>query len=174
MTTTMTAPRSAAAQAMLEEFEHELPKTRRFLERLPDSKLAWRAHEKSMSAGELAMHIALTYRGVAEWVMTAGGPPPPPDRPQPASTKAVLDELELGANAVRALLSQADDAWMRSIFTIDMPDGSKIRVPRQQFIRAVLFNHIYHHRGQFGVYLRLLGLPVPSAYGPSGDEMGGL
>ncbi|MCA9299999.1 MAG: hypothetical protein KDA28_13085, partial [Phycisphaerales bacterium] len=31
--------------------------------------------------------------------------------------------------------------------------------------------HLYHHRGQLGVYLRMVGASVPSAYGPSGDEM---
>lgn len=174
MTQTLTAPRSAAAHAMLEEFEHEVGKTRRFLERLPDAKLSWKPHEKSMTAGQLAWHIAETHRRVVEYIRTPGGKPPSGDRPQPAHVRDVLAELDSGARDVRRLLSEVDDAWMQSIFFIDAPDGSRIEVPRGKFLRAILFNHIYHHRGQFGVYLRLLGVSVPSAYGPSGDEMGGL
>jgi len=33
-----------------------------------------------------------------------------------------------------------------------------------------MLNHWYHHRGQLSVYLRQLGVPVPSIYGPSADE----
>jgi uncharacterized damage-inducible protein DinB len=32
------------------------------------------------------------------------------------------------------------------------------------------FNHIFHHRGQLTVYLRLIDVPVPSIYGPTADE----
>ena len=40
----------------------------------------------------------------------------------------------------------------------------------KRLIRTIMLNHWYHHRGQFGVYLRLLGATVPSSYGPSADE----
>jgi len=43
-------------------------------------------------------------------------------------------------------------------------------VPRIGFIRSVMLNHFYHHRGQLSVYLRMLDVPVPSIYGPSADE----
>jgi len=33
-----------------------------------------------------------------------------------------------------------------------------------------MLNHWYHHRGQLSVYLRQVGVPVPSIYGPSADE----
>ena len=41
---------------------------------------------------------------------------------------------------------------------------------RVTLLRSVMLNHWYHHRGQLTVYLRELGVPVPSIYGPSGDE----
>lgn len=44
-------------------------------------------------------------------------------------------------------------------------------MPRAAFLRSILLNHSYHHRGQFGVYLRLVRAKLPSSYGPSGDEM---
>ena len=43
-------------------------------------------------------------------------------------------------------------------------------MPRVAFVRAIMLNHWYHHRGQLLVYLRLLNLPVPSVYGPTADE----
>jgi len=33
-------------------------------------------------------------------------------------------------------------------------------------------NHLYHHRAQLDVYLRLLDVPLPSVYGPSADAQG--
>ena len=43
---------------MLPEFDHETATTRTLLERVPDSKAGWKPHAKSMSLGELAMHVA--------------------------------------------------------------------------------------------------------------------
>ena len=47
-----------------------------------------------------------------------------------------------------------------------------VSLPRApSFLRSIMLNHWYHHRGQLGVYLRLMGVAVPFSYGPSGDEM---
>jgi len=43
-------------------------------------------------------------------------------------------------------------------------------LPRVDVLRAMLMNHLIHHRAQLGVYLRLNDVPVPSIYGPSADE----
>ena len=37
-------------------------------------------------------------------------------------------------------------------------------------MRSIMLNHWNPHRGQLSVYLRQLGVPVPSIYGPSADE----
>lgn len=128
-----------------------------------------------MTAGQLAQHIAEVPGGVISMASKdRGSPPSVNDRPQAASVRDVLAELERGGEQVRGILTDAPDSWMRAIFTIELPDGSKIEVPRSDFLRAILLNHWYHHRGQLGVYLRLMGARVPSAYCPSGDELGGL
>ena len=41
---------------------------------------------------------------------------------------------------------------------------------RSAAYRVLLMNHLYHHRGQLSVYLRLLDVPVPHIYGPSVDD----
>jgi len=37
-------------------------------------------------------------------------------------------------------------------------------------LRAILLNHMYHHRRQPSVYLRLMDVPVPVIYGRTADE----
>jgi hypothetical protein len=54
------------AQAFIQELEHEAQTTRRVLERVPDDKLTWKPHAKSMSLGQLALHVASTPGEVAQ------------------------------------------------------------------------------------------------------------
>ena len=49
-------------------------------------------------------------------------------------------------------------------------DTVLMAVPRVVAWRSLMLNHWYHHRGQLTVYLRLLGVPLPSVYGPTADE----
>lgn len=171
----MTETKNMIAQKMLEEFERELVTTRRFLERVPGDRLSWKPHEKSMSVGQLAYHIAetpnLTVRFVEKERNTA---PSWGVREEATGVPELLAMLDEGAAEARKGLLAIDDDRMRASFTIDLPDGSEFALPRERFLRSVMLNHWYHHRGQLGVYLRLLGVGVPSSYGPSGDEAGGI
>ena len=49
----------AIAQRCSPSSKQQAPITRKFLERLPEDKLTWKPHEKSMTAGQLAFHLAL-------------------------------------------------------------------------------------------------------------------
>jgi uncharacterized damage-inducible protein DinB len=162
----------ALAQAMLMEFERELGTTRRFLERLPADRLTWQPHEKSMTAGELALHIAQAPAGVLKLSLAeeATAPDFNAGRPQPQTLHDVLTTLDSGAVFVRQTLPTIDDERMRQTFKVVRGERTLMSVPRVDFLRAIMLNHWYHHRGQFGVYLRLVGAIVPSSYGPSGDE----
>jgi len=172
---TLIAEQTGIAQAMLEEFEREYLTTRKFLARLPSDKLSWRPHPKSMSAGQLGLHIAETPGGALRMgLLDRASPPNTNDREEATSVAQLLTAIDEGAAFVRETLPNVTDPRMHSAFTIDLPDGSVFELPRSRFIRSVMLNHWYHHRGQFGVYLRLLNVPVPSSYGPSGDELGGI
>jgi uncharacterized damage-inducible protein DinB len=140
---------------------------------LPADKLSWKPHEKSMSAGELALHIAASPAGVLEMALKDESPPPnfAGSRPQPASAEEVWRVLEASIAAVRAKLPTIDDRRMQAEFKVTKDGAVLMALPRVAFLRNILLNHWYHHRGQFGVYLRLLGAKVPSSYGPSGDEL---
>ena len=175
MTTTITIRKTAdasIAQALLAEFEMELGTTRRFLERVPADRLAWKPHEKSMTAGQLVMHIAELPAGVLQLALpdSAEAPEFRAGRRQPGSLEEVLEALEAGAADVRQTLGALDDDRMRETFTITKQGREVMAVPRAEFLRSIMLNHWYHHRGQLGVYLRLLGAAVPASYGPSGDE----
>ena len=159
------------AETMLAEFEGQAPVTRRFLERLPEDKLTWKPHEKSMSAGQLALHIARVPGGVVRFVQQS--PQQAPDFasfPAPANLSEVLHTFDESVAAVRSVLPQYDDARMRETWRMMRGDQEVLAMPRAQFLRDIMLNHWYQHRGQFGVYLRLLNVAVPASWGPSADE----
>ena len=167
------APGHEIATSLLAEFEQELGTTRKFLQRVPEDRLTWRPHEKSMTAGQLALHIAQTPEGVLR--LSEPNEAAPPDfgagQPQPGTLREVLDALDHSAAYLRQTLPTIDDSRMRDTFRIVQDGRTLMALPRAAFLRSIMLNHWYHHRGQLGVYLRLLGAAVPSSYGPSGDEM---
>jgi uncharacterized damage-inducible protein DinB len=158
------------AQSLLAEFEVQAPITRRFLERLPEDKLTWKPHEKSMSAGQLAYHLAFVPGGVIRLVTANPTPEPSLNFPQPASRDEVLKTFAESIATVRECLSKADDPSMNETWRLSIGGREVLAQPRGQFLRDVMLSHWYQHRGQFSVYLRLLGVPVPASWGPSADE----
>jgi len=158
------------AKSLLAEFEIQAPITRKFLERLPEDKLTWKPHEKSMSAGQLAFHLAMVPGGVVRFVQNNPADAPDFSFPQPASRGEILKTFDKSIATVRATLSTADDASMNETWRLVAGGREVLAQPRAQFLRDVMLSHWYQHRGQFSVYLRLLGAPVPASWGPSADE----
>ena len=159
------------AQAFFAEFETQSPITRRFLERLPQERLTWKPHEKSMTAGQLAYHIAFIPGGVVRFVQN--NPAQAPEAfnfPQPASCEEILKTFDDSVAAVREFLPMFDDAAMNETWRLMAGAREVLAQPRALFLRDVMFSHWYQHRGQFCVYLRLLNIPVPASWGPSADE----
>jgi len=164
----------SATAALIAEFEQEAATTRRVLERVPTDKLAWKPHEKSMSLGALAMHIAGGPAFITDWavqdaVTFSGG-----ESPAAGSTADILAAHDAGAAKTKANLSTIGDGGLGKMWSMKTPDGKTVMtMPKAALLRSIGFNHIYHHRGQLSVYLRLLNVPVPSIYGPSADERPG-
>jgi uncharacterized damage-inducible protein DinB len=159
------------AEAMLAEFEVQAPITRKFLERLPEDKLTWKPHEKSMTAGQLAYHLASVPGGIVRFVQN--NPAQAPESfnfPQPASRAEILKTLEESIATVRSLLPKFDDAAMKETWRMNAGGREVLAQPRVDFLRDVMLSHWYQHRGQFSVYLRMLNVAVPASWGPSGDE----
>jgi uncharacterized damage-inducible protein DinB len=161
----------AIAQALLSEFEQQVPITRRYIERLPKDKLTWKPHEKSMTAGQLAFHLASVPGGVIR--ATQSNPAELqslPTFPQPENLDECLRTFDESVAAVRQILPAFDDAAMSETWRLKVAGTEVVAMPRRQFVRDVMLSHWYQHRGQFSVYLRMLGAPVPASWGPSADE----
>lgn len=159
------------AQSLLAEFEAQAPITRKFLERLPEDKLTWKPHNKSMSAGQLAYHLAFVPGGVVRFVQNNPAPAPEfASFPQPASREEILRVFEESIAAVRSQLPKFDDTAMRETWRMVAGGREVLAQPRAEFLRDVMFSHWYQHRGQFSVYLRMLDVAVPASWGPSADE----
>ena len=161
----------ALIDGLLQELEAEAQTTRRVLERVPDSQLAWRPHEKARTLGELALHVAIVPGGVAELF----GGPSPAQAPQftdrsPKSASELIPELDQSIAKAKKVLGGMDDATVMATFRLMQGEREVFAVPRVALLRSVMLNHWYHHRGQLTTYLRALGAPVPSIYGPSADE----
>jgi len=158
-------------QGLLAELEQEAATTRRVLERVPDAHLSWKPHPKSMSLGQLALHVATVPGNVAELAAGPGLTEPPAFIQEPARTSAeLLTALDDSLSRARAALGSFDDAAMGATWRLTVAGKEVMALPRAGLVRAVMLNHWYHHRGQLLVYLRLLDVPVPSVYGPSADE----
>jgi uncharacterized damage-inducible protein DinB len=159
------------AKSLLAEFEIQAPITRKFLERLPTDKLTWKPHEKSMSAGQLAYHLAHVPGGVVRFVENSPAQAPEfASFPQPASLQEVLHTFGESIATVRSQLPKYDDRKMLEVWRMVAGGKEVLAQPRAEFLRDVMFSHWYQHRGQFSVYLRILNVPVPASWGPSADE----
>ncbi len=156
---------------ILAELDQESAATRRVLERVPADKLSWRPHPKSMSLGQLALHIATTPGNVANLVNSEGMDTPPKFVQEEASSRdQILEGFEASLATARSVLGAMDDARALGAWTMQRDGEVVMALPRIAMLRAILLNHWYHHRGQLTVYLRLLDVPLPSVYGPSADE----
>jgi uncharacterized damage-inducible protein DinB len=156
---------------MLQELEQEALTTRRALERVREEKLEWKPHEKSMTLGVLAMHVATIPARLGELALQ-----PSFDvsfvvpRPNTTSIPALLEAHDQSIARAREILGSMDDAALELPWRMMNGSTEIFSMPRGTFLRSVLFNHWYHHRGQLSVYLRETGALVPSIYGPSADE----
>ncbi len=162
----------AHTRELIAELKLEAANTRKMIERIPTEKLEWRLHEKSMTLGRLATHIA----EIPMWVTRA----------LEASdfdfatanflfsskktTEEILEEFDQQVGNATASLQKASDESLSDTWTVRRGEQIFYQMPKKVGIRNFAFNHLYHHRGQLSVYLRLLGIPVPGMYGPSADE----
>jgi uncharacterized damage-inducible protein DinB len=160
--------------SLIGEFEHEAQTTRKFLERLPDDQLEWRPHEKSFTAGALASHIT-EMMGWADEILNQDGLDFDPATYKPYVATSVAEMLKtFDDNVVKGkqALAGATADTMNQIWSFKIMGRVQFERPKAAVFRDFALSHIIHHRGQFSVYLRLLNVPVPGAYGPSADEQG--
>ena len=158
--------------ALIAELKQEAVNTRKMLERVPEDKFLWKPHEKSMTIGRLASHIA----EIPVWInrtLTANefdfatASTVRTTYENRAALLKVFDEKQ--AEAIAAL-QNATDEMLNETYSVRRGEQVMFSMPRKVMLRNFAFNHLIHHRGQLSVNLRLLDVPVPGMYGPSADE----
>ena len=161
----------ALKDAMLAEFDHEMAVTRKVLERVPEDKFGWAPHQKSMTLGRLAGHIAEIPGWVKETLTQDSIDFADDYKPDVFTTRAqVLEKFDRLIGVARPLIDGATDSQFVSIWTLKSKGQPLFSAPKAVVLRNFVFSHLIHHRGQITVYLRLTGVPVPAIYGPSADE----
>ncbi len=160
------------SESLVQELDQEMRTTRRVLERVPDNRLDWRPHPKARSLGQLALHVAMVPGAVAE----LGSKPSPVQAPRfgedpvPKTASELLPVLDQSIARAKQIVGAMNDATLTETWQLVQGEREIFTVPRIAFLRSVMLNHWYHHRGQLSTYLRQLDVPLPSIYGPSADE----
>lgn len=160
-------------KSLLNELYQEAAVTRRVLERVPEDKLEWRPHPKSMSLGQLAMHVAiipgdpLRLAQVDEFDALQVKDFTPP---APGSVEEILTAHDASLEVAQGYLSGLDEQIAQGSWRLTFKGNEVFTTTKGEMIRSLMLNHWYHHRGQLSVYLRLLDVPVPVIYGRSADE----
>jgi uncharacterized damage-inducible protein DinB len=172
MTMATATKANTMVEPMLGEFQQEAAVTKRILERVPAEKLTWRPHPKSMTLGQLAIHIATVPGAIAtltqgDGLDVSGAKFEPP---QPQSAQEIHAAFEESVRTAETVLGAMTDETAQGSWTLKSGDKVIFTQPRIGVLRSIMLNHWYHHRGQLSVYLRLLDVPVPVVYGPTADE----
>ena len=162
----------ALKDALIAELKHESSMTKKMLEKVPMDKKDWKPHERSMTLGHLATHVADTphwastiihiddFDFMKDYKMN-------PDANTP---EELIATFQLHLDKAIADLNNMSDEDFNKPWTVRRGEQVMFSLPKKVSMRGWAFNHLVHHRGQLSVYLRLLNVPVPGMYGPSADE----
>ena len=160
------------AEPLITELEQESAATRRLLERVPGAQLDWAPHPKSMTLGQLAYHVAGVCGDVSNFLegdgFDAGHADFMPD--QPSSHARIMEKFAEAQDIARRRLEALSDERAMEPWRLTHRSREVFTIPKLALVRTLMFNHLYHHRGQLTVYLRLLDIPVPVTYGRTADE----
>ena len=161
----------ALVDALLPEFDHEMSTTRKLLERVPEDKLDWKPHAKSMTLGGLATHVTkIVYWGEVTLDRPEFDLENNPPAPALASRADVLATFDNHVTKTRASLAGKSDAELMAPWSLRHGKQTFFTMPKAVVWRSYVMSHVVHHRAQLSVYLRLNDVPVPAMYGPSADE----
>lgn len=160
-------------ESLVMEIREEAKGSRKMLERVPEKSFAWKPHQKSMTLGRLASHVA----ELPGWVTTTlecdeldfgKFKYTPPVVNTPAD---LLKILEVNVEKAVASLNKSALEDFSKMWTMRNNETVYFTMPKIVVIREFAMNHLYHHRGQLSVYLRMLDVPLPGVYGPTADEL---
>lgn len=154
---------------LISQLQQEEALTEKFLKRIPEDKLGWKPHEKSMTIKQLANHLAEIPSWITgtmqagEWDV-AGYKAPDED-----TVEAIVKTLKENTAAAKESLKKPDEEF-EHIWKMTKDGETLFEMPKFNVLQTMVMNQFPHHRAQLGVYFRLLDISVPATYGPSADE----
>ncbi|MCP4202690.1 MAG: hypothetical protein GY769_12235 [bacterium] len=163
---------NSIAESLIADMKQEGKYSRAILGAVPADKYDWQPHEKSMSLGMLASHIAETptwLGSMMEDVFDFGAGMKDYKPFAAADQEELLAAFDENLAGAIALLEDKDDEFMTRVWKGVKGDKELMAGPRGAVARSILVQHAAHHRGQLTVYLRMLDVPVPPTYGPTAD-----
>lgn len=160
------------ADAIYTDLENELSTTRKMLERFPSGHNDWRPHEKSMTLGRLASHVAELPQYGTMIITTDELDFSKVDYAPTIydSAEELLAVFDAKVKELRPALATLDSAALASPWSLRNGEQVFFTRPKGALVRHMMINHLVHHRAQLGVYYRMLGVLLPGSYGPSADE----
>lgn len=151
-------------KVLADTMKMETELTKKVIRAIPEDKKAYKPDPKSMTANELAWHIATSDVWFIDTVLsgkvTWAEPPAPPP-----TISAILDWYETN---YRDRLAKLEKLPAENL-AVDIPFFGDTVMPAVGFLNFMNL-HTAHHRGQLSTYLRPMGSKVPSIYGGSADE----
>ena len=160
---------------LLHELLHEAQNTKKLIAAIPDNLLNWKLTEKSMTTAELASHIVGLYDWYERVIQHSELDFHKYDYKtgDTSKTENILAKLDENIKNAKAAIDNFDDVkalekWRLVAGAVELVPP----MPKVAVLRSIVCNHIYHHRGQLTMYLRVSGNKVPGLYGPSADEKG--
>lgn len=162
----------ALKDAFIAEMKQESSMTKKMLEKVPMDKKDWKPHERSMTLGRLATHVADTTHWTSEIIHIDDFDfmKDYKSRPNATTQQELIETFQTNLDKAIADLNAMSDEDFEKLWTVRSGEHVMFSLPKKVSIRGWAFNHLFHHRGQLSVYLRLLDVPVPGMYGPSADE----
>jgi uncharacterized damage-inducible protein DinB len=158
--------------SFVKEFTQEYAATRRLLERVPDEHFGWKPHDKSMTLGRLASHVAENAE-LGTWVLTLDELVLDPETYklfEASNRDDLLKTFDRNVLDARAAMEKVDESALANIWRMKWGGEVVLEMPRMEVLRGFLISHLIHHRGQLTVYLRMKNVPLPQLYGPTADE----
>lgn len=154
---------------LIPELKHEVALTEKFIRRIPEDKMDWKAHEKSFTLRQLANHLVDILNWIPGTMEVDELDVANYKSPSFESIEEIVNHLHKNAETAAASLGK-DDAEYQKTWSMKREGATLFSMPKYQVLRSMVMNQLPHHRAQLGVYLRLLDEPVPASYGPSADE----
>ncbi len=163
-------------KTLLAEVLQESANTRKLIEVIPFDKADFKPHEKSMSLKRLATHVVEINGWWKECLLMdvldfSVGDYKPKEINSVGDLLAMHDDLVLKATKI---LSEVADEEFAKPWTMRNGETIYFTMPKSAVVRSWCLNHLFHHRGQLTVYLRLLDVPLPGMYGPTADDNQGM